>query len=318
MTVQVRVPATSANLGAGYDCLGLALQRHVTVTATFRSSGDAGPPGPDLRVVTIGHGARRLPTGEDNLVWTSLVAFCREFDVAVPDVGLEVHNEIPLARGLGSSSSAIVAGLVLGRHLSGRRVATPDLVRLATRMEGHPDNVAPALLGGFVAGAVRADGEAVVRRGQPTSSLTVVVALPGTEQQTRHARAMVPEVLERDGVIAQASRAAHVTGGIVGAWPLDPGLGGDLLHEPARLPHMAVTADLLEAWRAADVFCWLSGAGPAAAALVADDVGTIRRVVEIARGVLADHPVDESAEPAGHEVVHLPFDLAGATTTSPA
>jgi homoserine kinase len=303
---RVRVPATSANLGAGYDCLGIALARHVQVSAHERSPGD-------VRVTTVGHGSGRIGTGDDNLVWTSLVAFCEAHDVAVPDVALHVRNEIPLARGLGSSSAAIVAGLVLGRALCDVSVGTGELVELAIRMEGHPDNVAPALLGGFVAGATTDDGATVIRRAQPASALTVVVAIPGVEQLTRAAREMVPESLPRAAVISQVGRAAHLTGALVGAWPPDVAAAGDLLHEPARLPHMPVTAAVLAAWRDAGIVSWLSGAGPAAAALVDATPAAVDRATAIARDVLAGWPVQDDAEPACHEAVHLPFDTVGAT-----
>jgi len=310
MTITVRVPATSANLGAGYDCLGVALRRHVRVTAT------AGAPVDGVRVRTTGHGAGRLATGDDNLVWSSVLAFCDHHDVAVPEVTLEVHNDIPLARGLGSSSSAIVAGLVMGRTLTGVEVRTPDLVTLATRMEGHPDNVAPALLGGFVAGGVADDGTTVVRRAQPSPALAVVAAIPAIEQLTSEARAMVPDHLDRRDVITQVGRAAHVTGALLGGWPPDVRLCGDVLHEPARLARMPITAAVLSAWRAAGIFGWLSGAGPSASALVAAEPDEVARAMSVAADAMAGFEVAETsgpASPSAHEVVALPWDLAGAT-----
>ena len=309
MSVTVRVPATSANLGAGYDCLGVALARHVRVTAT------EGAPEAGVRVRTTGHGADRLATGDDNLVWTSLVAFCAHHDVDVPEVTLDVHNDIPLARGLGSSSSAIVAGLVMGRALTEVPVGTPDLVALATRMEGHPDNVAPALLGGFVAGGVADDGTTVVRRAQPAPSLTIVAAVPAFEQLTSEARAMVPDHLERRDVITQVGRAAHVTGALLGGWPPDVRLCGDVLHEPARLERMPVTAAILSAWRAAGIFGWLSGAGPSATALVAASPDDVACAKDLAATAMAEFDVVPTGDAAtgAHEVVELPWDLAGAT-----
>jgi homoserine kinase len=310
MSVTVRVPATSANLGAGYDCLGVALARHVRVTAT------AGAPVDGVRVRTTGHGADRLATGDDNLVWVSLVAFCTHHDVAVPEVTLAVHNDIPLARGLGSSSSAIVAGLVMGRTLTGVPVGTRDLVALATSMEGHPDNVAPALLGGFVAGGVADDGTTVVRRAQPSPALTVVAAVPAFEQLTAEARAMVPDHLDRRDVITQVGRAAHVTGALLGGWPPDVRLSGDVLHEPARLERMPVTAAVLSAWRAAGIFGWLSGAGPSATALVAATPDDVDHAAGLAAKAMAEFDVVPGGDPAtagAHEVVELPWDLAGAT-----
>lgn len=310
MSVTVRVPATSANLGAGYDCLGVALARHVRATATPDAPVDG------LRVRTTGHGQGRVPTGDDNLVWSSIRLFCDHHGVEVPDVTLHVHNDIPLARGLGSSSSAIVAGLLLARALTEVVVGTRELVALATHMEGHPDNVAPALMGGFVAGGVGADGATVVRHAQPTPALQPIVAIPAVEQLTSAARAMVPDAMDRADVITQVGRGAHVTGAIVGAWPLDVRLAGDVMHEPARLPHMAVTAAVLGAWRDAGVYSWLSGAGPSAAALVDANPEATAHAVAIARRALDDYDAPADGGEGGHEVVALDWDLAGATLES--
>lgn len=316
MSVSVRVPATSANLGAGFDCLGVAFARHVRATATF------GAPDDGVRVRTTGQGAGRVSTGDDNLVWSSLVTFCDHHDVAVPAATLYVHNDIPLARGLGSSSSAIVAGLMLGRALTEVEVSAAELVMLATTMEGHPDNVAPALLGGFVAGGRGRDGDTIVRHAQPSPALQPIVAIPGVEQLTSVARAMVPDHLGRADVIIQVGRGAHVTGALVGAWPLDVRLAGDVLHEPARLPNMEITAAVLTAWRDQGVFSWLSGAGPAAAALVDANDMARDHAIAVAQHAMRDFQTADS--PGGtdseagvngsdHEVVALPWDLAGAT-----
>ncbi|HKJ54953.1 MAG TPA: homoserine kinase [Nitriliruptoraceae bacterium] len=310
MSVTVRVPATSANLGAGYDCLGIALARHVRVTAI------PGSPTGGIRVRTTGHGARRVATGDDNLVWSALLEFCQHHEVAAPDVTLQVHNDIPLARGLGSSSSAIVAGLMVARALTDVEVGTAQLVELATRMEGHPDNVAPALMGGFVAGGVGTDGTTVVRHAQPTPALQPVVAIPAVEQLTSAARAMVPDRVDRADVITQVGRGAHVTGAVVGAWPLDVRLSGDVMHEPARLPHMEVTAAVLAAWRDAGVFSWLSGAGPTAAALVDANPAATAHAVDVATRTLADFAVALAGDDGAHEVVALDWDLGGAVVES--
>jgi homoserine kinase len=257
----VAVPATSANLGPGFDAFGLALDLHLTVGT--RPSGTATP-----RVRSHGEGADDLDAGEDNLIWRSLVAFCDEVGVPVPDVHLEVHNEVPLERGLGSSSSAIVAGLTLARALTGARVGDRDLVELADRIEGHPDNVAPALLGGLVACAPGADGRLVVRRINPAPTLRVWALVPTHRQATAAARGVLPSELPRSDVVAQASRAGHVLAGLVGAWPIDPQAAVDLLHEPSRLKVMEPSGRVIEALRAAGAHAWLSGAGPTVAATV--------------------------------------------------
>lgn len=271
--VAVRVPATTANLGPGFDALGAAVTRYLYAGIVERSG--------ERRVVTEGEGAGEVATGEDNLVWRSFVAFCELTSTPVPDVGIRVRNDIPLERGLGSSSAAIVAGLALARGSSGAAVGDLDLVRLATDIEGHPDNVAPAVLGGFVACARADDGDLVVRRAQPAQA-AVVVAVPRNRQNTNEARAALPDALVRADAADQAARAAHVAPGLLGLWPVDPRVAGDLLHEPARFAAMPASGDLVAVMRAAGMHAWLSGAGPTVAA-VARDEASQRRLVEFAR-----------------------------------
>ncbi|MCA1713533.1 MAG: hypothetical protein LC789_18615 [Actinobacteria bacterium] len=132
----VRVPATSANVGAGFDALGVALSLHLHATVGEDRGAD--------RVVTDGEGADELAVDDTNLVWTSFAAFCAHVGAPVPDVTIHLRNDVPLERGLGSSSAAIVAGLGLARAHLGAAVGDRELVALATDLEGHPDNVAPA------------------------------------------------------------------------------------------------------------------------------------------------------------------------------
>jgi homoserine kinase len=257
----VQVPATSANLGPGFDAFGLALTRYLIVHSVPRDRQEG-------RVTSRGEGADELSTSDDNLIWRSLVAFCEANDQPVPDVALQAVNDLPLERGLGSSSSAIVAGLVLGRALTGVAVGDLDLVELADQLEGHPDNVAPALLGGLVACTHDAGGRLVVRRRNPAPHLRPVAIVPPSRQGTAAARAVLPTSLSCEEVVSQASRAGHVLAGLTGAWPVDPGVAGDLLHEPARLAAMRPSGAVVEELRGQGVHAWLSGAGPTVAALL--------------------------------------------------
>ena len=292
----VRVPATSANLGPGFDALGMALDLHLVVAAVPRDA---------ARVTTRGQGEGELAEDDDNLVWASLVQFCRAHDLDVPDVSLVVDNAIPLERGLGSSSSAIVAGLALGRLLTGARVGDRSLVAMADEIEGHPDNVAPAILGGFVSATRGADGHLVVRRAQPDATAVVVVAVPEARQLTSEARAALPTELPREQVVIQAARAAHVTGAFTGTWPVDPLASGDVLHEPGRLRVMAGSGEVATTWRAAGMHAWLSGAGPAVAAAVPRaDRARIDRAVAL-------------AEAAGFSAMVLEVDLGGILPCAP-
>lgn len=292
----VRVPATSANLGPGFDALGVALGIHVVVGATARGQ---------VRVTTTGEGTGELSDGDDNLVWASLERFCEAYGVDVPDVSLEVANAIPLERGLGSSSAAIVGGLVMGRLLTAAPVGDRALVQLATEIEGHPDNVAPAILGGFVSATTGVDGHLVVRRAQPDRASVVVVAVPPNRQLTSEARAALPASLARADVVTQAARAAHVTGALTGTWPADALASGDVLHEPGRFEVMAASGTVARAWRQAGLHAWLSGAGPAVAA-TAPRAGArlLARAVEL-------------AEQCGFTARVLDWDLAGAFSCAP-
>lgn len=297
----VAVPATTANLGPGFDAFGLALAdrslggtpvARLLVRSLPRSSAAE-------RVTTDGLGAGEVPTGDDNLIWRSLVHFCEHHDVAVPAVALRVVNHIPLERGLGSSSAAIVAGLTLGRALTGVVTGDREVVALASRIEGHPDNVAPAVLGGLVASATGDDGELVVRRVNPAPALRPVVLVPVTRQATTSARAVLPDHLTRSEATVQAARAGHVLAAMTGAWPASVQLAGDRLHEPARFAAMPATGAVVRALRELGVHAWLSGAGPSVAA-----VRTGADATELDLAAVADAH--------GFAVHELAVDLAGA------
>jgi homoserine kinase len=257
----LRVPATTANLGPGFDAFGAAVSRYLYARSV---------PGRDQseRVRATGEGAREVATGDDNLIWRCLVRFCAEHDVAVPDIGLRIHNEVPLERGLGSSSAAIVAGLALARHVTDTQVGDLDLIATATDIEGHPDNVAPAVLGGLVICVSDDAGRLVTRPAQPAPRLRPVVMIPQTRQLTTAARAVLPESLCRGDVAHQAARAGHVVGALLGAWPIAAAAAGDLLHEPARLAVMPATGAVIGELRAHGLHAWLSGAGPTVTAAV--------------------------------------------------
>ena len=250
----VRVPATSANLGPGFDSFGVALGLHLTAEAVS--------PGPE-RVVTAGHGAGELPTDEQNLVWRSLAHYCRNAGSEVPDVSVQVNNPIPLERGLGSSSAAAVAGLALGRELVSPGVSGADLVDLAAHFEGHPDNAAPAVLGGVVACV---DGHPY--RFEPVAQLAPVVCVPTTRQSTAQARRVLPQQVSLADAAANGARAAVLLAGLAGAAPFDPAVMVDVLHEPARFAVMTASGSLVSDLRDRGIAACLSGAGPSVLAVV--------------------------------------------------
>lgn len=217
----------------------------------------------------------------------------------VPNISLVATANIPLERGLGSSSAAIVAGLTVARAVTGAPVGDRELVTLATAIEGHPDNVAPAILGGFVACTVADSGEVIVRRVNPNPALRVIAFVPSVRQGTESARAVLPEQFSRADVIVQASRAAHVLGMFAGAWQGDQRAAGDRVHEPARKHVMPASAALLEILRDNGVHSWLSGAGPTVAAVLP----TAAALTEVADAAAATH---------GFAIHNLAYDLRGA------
>jgi homoserine kinase len=264
MPVRVVVPATSANLGPGYDALGLALDLHDELTAEVTDG--------DLEVTVEGEGAGTLALDETHLVVRSMWAGFAAMGVTPPGVRLRCRNAIPHARGLGSSSAAIVGGLALARALvadGDSKLPDAELVALAADLEGHPDNVAPAALGGFtIAGregerwyAVRAPVDPRVR---------VVVFVPPFSLSTELARGLIPETVPHADAAADAGRAALLVAALAGAPEHLLTATRDYLHQSYRRPAMPDSLALVDQLRADGVAAVVSGAGPTVLAFVTD------------------------------------------------
>lgn len=266
----VQVPATCANLGPGFDALAVAVDLPMTVWTDAARD--------DRRVQLHGEGADELPAGDDNLVWRALVAYCDWADVAVPAVGLAADSAIPLERGLGSSAAAAVAGVTLGRAVTGGGGADADLLAIAAAFDGHADNAAAALHGGVV---VVADGRAHPL--VPTDALRPVLCVPEQRQATSDARVLLPETVPLADAAATGARAALVVAGLCGTGVLEAGAMTDVLHEPARFEAMPQTGAVVGALRQAGIPACLSGAGPTALAVAdARDRHAASRVAQLA------------------------------------
>lgn len=273
------VPATSANLGPGFDAFGLALDLANRFEATLA---------PDWRVDVTGQGAGVLRADADNVVAKAMARLFRETDNAGLAAHIMCENAIPTGRGLGSSSSAIVGGLMLANGLVGEPLPEAALLDLAIDIEGHPDNVAAALLGALTVCWTGAGGTQCARF-SPEGGLAAVVAIPEGELSTTAARAMLPAQVPYADAAFNAGRS-----GLLGialtlgrADLLGPALE-DRLHEPYR---SAVIPDYDEVRQAllgagADGVA-LSGAGPTLIALVAeaDDAAAFERAERVARAV---------------------------------
>jgi homoserine kinase len=251
--IRVLVPATSANLGPGFDCLGLAIDLHLEV--------EGRPAAADLFRYS---GEGTVPETADNLVHAGFRAAHEAAGRVAPPFAFEVRNSIPLARGLGSSSAALVAGAAIADALMEGALGREGVFQCVAALEGHPDNVGPAVFGGLTVAALREGGgyEAAVLRVPP--SWRLLFGVPDFELPTERARAVLPETVRRSDAVLTASRAA--------LWALavardEPHLlrtaSLDVLHEPYReglVPGLAAARAELRAAGAYAAF--LSGAGP--------------------------------------------------------
>ena len=255
--VRVTVPATSANLGPGFDCLGVALSLRDELTAEVVD----GPPS----VSVSGEGADEVPRDDSHLVVRAMHAGVRR-DGAVRrrSVDLHCHNAIPHGRGLGSSSAAIVGGLVLARALvaGGTLLLDDDAVfRLAADLEGHPDNVAPAFYGGFVISGREGERWFAVRSGVDPRVSTVVF-VPATPLATSVARRLLPASVSHDDAAANAGRTALLVAALAGQPEHLLAATRDFVHQHYREPAMPQTLGLVTSLRDDDIPAVVSGAGP--------------------------------------------------------
>jgi homoserine kinase len=263
--VTVEVPATSANLGPGFDCLGLALDLHDTLTGEVVGSG--------LVVDIEGEGSDSLPRDERHLVVRAMRVGFEALGVAPAGLTLHAVNRIPQSRGLGSSSAAIVGGLALARALvedGAETLPDADLLRLATGIEGHPDNVAPALLGGFVVSGH--DGTDTWGVPAPvTPEVSAVAFVPPGGVSTELARGLLPEQVSHADATANTGRAALLVAALGGATGALYPATEDFLHQEFRAPAMPDSLALVHALRAEGYAAVVSGAGPTVLVLTVDD-----------------------------------------------
>ena len=259
--VAVRVPATSANLGPGFDALGLALTLYDEVEGHVTGTG--------VTVEVTGEGAGELPGDERHLVARAMLRAFDALGERPAGLALRCRNRIPQARGLGSSSAAIVAGIALARALvedGAKRMDDADALALAGEIEGHPDNVAPCLLGGFTI-AWTADGRAEAVRREPDPGIQPVVFVPEERGLTEVARAALPKTVPHADAAFNAGRAALLVHALARRTDLLLEATEDRLHQPYRAAGMPATAELVSALRAAGVPAMVSGAGPSVLAL---------------------------------------------------
>jgi homoserine kinase len=293
-TATVRVAATSANLGPGFDCLGLALDLHddVVVTAGDPADGDS------VDVTVTGEGAGVLPGDSRHLVARAVRVATDALGHPRSPLSLTCTNRIPHGRGLGSSAAAVVAGLLAGRALvpgGPDRMTDDALLALASELEGHPDNAAACLLGGLT--LAWADGPDVhAIRLEPRPDLRATALVPSTELATETARGLLPASVPHADAAHAAGRAALLVAALTGVQ--DDGLllpaTEDRLHQGYREPAMPATLALVAALRSAGHAAVVSGAGPTVLVLATGDAPAV-------------------TAPAGWRVLRLDPDRAAAS-----
>ena len=274
-SVVVEVPASSANLGAGYDCLGvaLAMTNRIEIEVRVRNGGG-------IELTVDGEGRNELNADRENRFVRGLEAALRMAHGELPDeVGWRIgmRNQIPLARGLGSSAAATVGGLLAGNALAGEPLSTPELLRLATEIEGHPDNAAAVLLGGFVVSAATAEGVEAIRFDAPRDLLAVLF-IPELRLSTREMRAALPATVPlADAVANLGAVAVGVAGLASGRLDLLGRLTVDRLHEPYRaVVYPQLPAMVAAAREAGALGACLSGAGSTILAFTDSAAGSAR------------------------------------------
>jgi homoserine kinase len=293
MRVRVRIPASSANLGPGFDALGLALALYNEVTLEDSDR---------VSVGVSGEGAGSLETGADNVVARGVVMAFAAAGRSFRGATIHCQNRIPLARGLGSSAAAWVGGLVGANALLGGPFDRRTLVTLAARAEGHPDNVAAAILGGLTVSCSTPEGVVAVTLPVP-SDLRWVVLVPKVESPTREARAVLPDSVPRADAVFNVQRVSLFLAGLAADRSdlLEPAMH-DRLHEPYRLRLFPWMREVTAAAREAGALgCVLSGAGSAMLAAVRGAGEPVARAMEgalRAAGVAGD-AVSLSVDTAG-------------------
>jgi len=266
------VPASTSNLGPGFDCLGLALR--LPFTATARKIPDG------FRIERVAEGSDLALDPQRDPVLSAFRDLCRRAKAPVPAVAVTIRSSIPVARGLGSSAAAIVAGLALANHWLGGRFSPEDLFREAVRLEGHPDNVAPAIFGGFVLSLPRDPAGFEALRLPPPRNVAITLVVPELRVSTEVARALLPrEIPLRDATANTARAIALIHSLTAGRVDLLADSLRDVYHVPYRARLIPSFDRIVEAGRRAGAYgVTISGSGPTLLALHAPESDAGSRV----------------------------------------
>jgi homoserine kinase len=254
MLTTVRVPASSANLGPGFDALGLALG--IFLECKFRRSDE-------LRITVAGRDVDSIPTNEENLIWQTALTVARDVGETLPAVELHIDNDIPLGKGLGSSAAALTAGVVIADQLLGLHWKKWRILDEAAKIEGHPDNVAACVLGSIVTSAIDCGGVARAVRLDLHERYDVAIVVPDFVLPTSKARSVLPDCYSKEDAIFNVQRAALLVAALAtGATSAFPTALEDRMHQPYRAGLVPGLEEALRLRAPGLLGCALSGAGP--------------------------------------------------------
>jgi homoserine kinase len=254
MPLHLRLPATSANLGPGFDALGLAMALYLTIDAT---------PAEGFHIDATGRNSDLCASLDNNLILTTYIDVLANAGILAPGLHFQLHNEIPLGMGLGSSAAALLAGVLLANHFGSLNWTSQQILEEACRREGHPDNVAACYLGGMTASALTKDGLVTATFGQ-NLPWNLLLALPGASLSTKKARALLPAHYSREDVVANIQATALLVAAFAqGRGDLLRAAMQDRVHQPYRSHACPLLPQLLQLTENPDILgVALSGAGP--------------------------------------------------------
>ncbi len=288
--MRVRVPASSANLGPGFDALGLALGLYLT--CTFE-------PADHLTISASGRDADRIPTSEDNLIWQTALRVAKDVGDAIHPVTLHIENDIPIEKGLGSSAAALTAGVVIADQLLGLHWKPHRILDEAAQIEGHPDNVAACVLGSIVASAIDAGGVARAVRLELPAIYDVAVVVPDFLLPTAAARAVLPDQYSRQDAVFNVQRSALLIAALAtGTTNAFPAAFEDRMHQPYRYALVPGLEEIVNLRAPGLLGCALSGAGPSILVFYEKEYA---QVCDLVRQIFALH---------GHASETLPVHIA--------
>jgi homoserine kinase len=270
-----QVPASTSNLGAGFDALSLALQKYLRVAIEI---------GTNFEIIPRGVDADLIPTSPDNLILRVAKNVAKRRNRVLPAFHVTIDNEIPLARGMGSSASAIIAGITCYELAAGDKLTDREIFNYAREFESHPDNLAAALRGGLVVAAESVDGEVLVAKLQVAEGAKAIVVIPAFELSTEKARAVLPQTYSRKDVVYNIQRSALTIAALTaGKWSLLREAMRDRIHQPYRAPLIPGFDEILQLTTSGLLGIALSGAGPTVFALAktAETEGVGRAITNV-------------------------------------